>query len=363
MNMNLNERIEAGRSNAVAQSFQAASEIPNMLECAAQDGYPLEMDDKLSNSEKGRQTALANRIRKSERDDSRFDVAIIEAALTGAKTLKSLASALNSAGVMTRSGRGAWSISLVSTEMERMGYSIKALNLRLAPPKGGDLTKGSELALRAIVTSSGLLELSQNAKDLLKDFLSNPQWLKSARYSVIKLVVPKGTPYDSDVSFEASKSIDDFMAALRKSRPKATLPTLAVCMQEDAMTWSEESFWEVARQELRLAERKGEWLSVTDIGLKGGDLIHHPDHGYGTYFDGGEILRCRYQLADGKVQAIYLNPKETKAFRWKSDFTPDMRANAFAHIRATYLTDAELVEPTSITLAQRLARSRAIRWP
>ncbi|WP_235037886.1 MULTISPECIES: hypothetical protein, partial [unclassified Novosphingobium] len=336
---------------------------PNVLECAAQDGYPLEMDDKLSNSEKGRQTALANRIRKSQRDDSRLDVAIIEAALAGAKTLKSLAAALNSAKVVTRSGRGEWSISLVSTELERMGYSIKALNAHLAPPKGGDLTKGSELALRAVVNTSGFIEFSNTSRKHLAELLFCKKAIKASKYSVVKISIPQGTPYDTLFTRETTLLIDQFVVALGSARPNVVSPSLSICMEEEKpMTWSEESFWKAKDEELRLAERKGEWLLANKLELKRGDIVHHNVDGYGTYFDGEDVLRCRYRMPDGQFHEKYLQADETKVFRWKSEFTADMRRDAIAHIRATYLTDAELVESTSITLAQKLARSRAIRW-
>jgi hypothetical protein len=151
--MNLNERIEAGRTNEVAKSFQAASEMieKNTMDPYKVASYEPPMGQMPSNAELGRRVSAQVRKARSRESDGRLTFAIAMAVINGASSLKALAEALNEAKVPTRRGTGEWTVSLAWHEMNRTGRSVKSLRAHTERKSGLEPTVYSERAFWRVV--------------------------------------------------------------------------------------------------------------------------------------------------------------------------------------------------------------------
>jgi len=131
--------------------------------------------------------------------------------------------------------------------------------------------------------------------------------------------------------------------------------------EEFYRNWSEEAFWNVIKEQGRVAERNGQWIIATETTPIRNDPVRHREHGVGSFFGWtGLKLVCRFRPASGPTPLIEVKPIETEVFKWS--ITPDRREEIFRLIFARFLVPSAKVAASSITLQQRRARQRAMRW-
>jgi hypothetical protein len=134
-------------------------------------------------------------------------------------------------------------------------------------------------------------------------------------------------------------------------RQSATEPT----------TWSEQAFWRVVEEQRRVAERHGRWVRATDATPSRHDPVRHPAYDLGTFhrWDGPRML-CWFRPHTGDAFRMSVKPIEAEVFKWMIPI--EKRDQLFERINKRYLTKEELVKTSSLSLAQRQARQRVMRW-
>ena len=125
--------------------------------------------------------------------------------------------------------------------------------------------------------------------------------------------------------------------------------------------WSEDAFWRVANEQRKVAERNGRWLPAIRHEPVKRDVIRNVQYGEGYFHEHqGISLLCRFMPPAGHCPLIRLPPINVEVFVW--DISVADREEIFGRIADRFLTQAALVRSRTITLEQRRARQRAIRW-
>lgn len=130
---------------------------------------------------------------------------------------------------------------------------------------------------------------------------------------------------------------------------------------DEPLDWSEDAFWRVVTEQRKVAERNGRWVPAVNHAPKKRDVVRNAEHGEGYFHDTqGLTLLCRFRPGTGLFPLIGLMPVEVEVFVW--DISAADREDIFGRITDRFLTKSALVRSRTITLEQRRARQRAIRW-
>lgn len=377
--MNLNERIEAGRTNEVAKSFQAASE---MIEKNTVDGtsvalYPKPMGVPPKNHELGRIKSAEKRSSLSRRHDMRLLVAITQAALSGANSLRSLVASLEDAGVPTRRG-GPWSVRLASIEMVRIGQSIKSMHSRVQPkpdpkfslPESSRFTIEMNLNMNSV---SGKFELSASSKARADEILDDSL---NSIFSYIEFLEINLFGEEADVGKSVEPNTQELLEKISSKLKEINRSGMLHVKTDGAAgrtfadsTMSAEAYDRQMAGEREIALRFGVWVPLilmpdrmfnpeSDTRIRSHKIIKH------KYFWFGQLMEvhpcaCRFVDRNNNYTFVNARPVDVDVFFWSDDIHG--RDEKIAALRRE-VKRMPLVSRSSLTDADRAVRVTALRW-
>lgn len=339
--------------------------------------YPKPMGVPPKNHELGRIKSAEKRTSVSRRHDMRLLVAITEAALSGANSLRKLVTSLGEAAVPTRRG-GPWSIRLASVEMVRIGQSIKSMHSRVQPkpdPKTsqpGSTNFTIELNLN-LNGEAEYFELSRPSRskidEIFDDSLSSSfSEIKFLEINIFRTEADLGKPVEPK-SRELLEKVSRRLKEINRSGMLRVTTDGAAGRTFVDTTMSAEAYERQMAGEREIARIFGVWVPLIRLPdkmfdvdsserLRANSIIKHKSHGFGQLMEADPCI-CRFVDAVNNNTFLKARPVDVDMFFWSKDI--DGRDEKIAALRKE-VKRMPLVPRSSLTDADRAVRATAIRW-